>query len=84
MDTNFAVRMRHIYSYMVQNSTDSATPAKVLYALRSNGGVRNSAVELLHIKPNGNNLRKWAEAERNNSLKSLGHVMEISDTLVSR
>ena len=44
VDTHFAVCMRHIYSYMVHNSADCATPAQVVYALRSSGGVRNSAV----------------------------------------
>ena len=39
VDAHFAVCMRHIYSYMVQNSADCATPAQVVYALRSNGGV---------------------------------------------
>ena len=68
---------------MVQNSTDCATPAQVVYALRPNGGVQNSAVELLHIKPNGKNMRKWADAELNNSLKILGHVMEIAYSRVS-
>ena len=68
---------------MVQHSADYATPAQVEYALRSNGGVRNSAVELLHIKPNRKNMRKWADAERNNSLKSLGHIMEIEYSGVS-
>ena len=81
MGANFSVSMIHIYSYMVQHSADCATPAHVVYPLPSNGDVRNSAVELLHIKPNGKNMRKWADVERNNGLKSLGHVMEIAYSL---
>ena len=56
VDAHFAVCMRHIYSYMVQHSADFATPAQVVYALRSNGGVRNNTIELLYIKQNGKNM----------------------------
>ena len=83
VEAHFDVSMRHIYSYMVQHSADCATPAQVVYAPRSNGGVRNSAVALLHIKPNGKNTRKWADGKHNNRMKSLGHVMEIQHDRVS-
>ena len=77
VDAHFALAMMHISRYCTETRKDVTTPADVVEALNSFGGVANCTAEMVHLRRDYPVLRHWLTAESEGRLSKLGRVNEF-------
>lgn len=60
VDAHFAIAMSHV-SKIVGEGNDFTTPSTLVKALRSGGGLKNTAAELIRIDRSNRNISDWDE-----------------------
>ena len=77
MDAHFTIAMKHVSMYVAQGN-DVTTPAGLVTALRGNGGLANSAAELVRINRDNASLKRWEQlhASGRNGLPWIGRNNE--------
>lgn len=73
MDAHFAIAKRHICSAVTEKQRDVILPEHVLEEHIYDVGLPNTAVELIIVKRNHGNLKRWLEAIKKN-VAALGNV----------